>query len=214
MEVPMQPQPLETPTGTTGKIASRLWSAARTEFAARGYHGARVQGIARRAGCNVALLYRHWASKRALYVEILRSIWIGNAEQVVSRLADAAGARGVVNAYLDTRLADPEASQILIREYLDGGPFLRELHAADPSIADPLRAAAETLRRGNGHALRSGVDPQLAVFTVGALSALAAAAHQTAEPFYEGPPLERGDWKRHLEDLLLHGLEEGGGSHN
>ena len=30
----------------------------------------------KRAGCNVALLYRHWASKRALYVEILKSIWI------------------------------------------------------------------------------------------------------------------------------------------
>jgi TetR/AcrR family transcriptional regulator len=206
----MQTEPIESPAPSTGRIATRLWNAARTEFAARGYHGARVQGIARRAGCNVALLYRHWASKRALYVEILKSIWVGNAEQVVSALSEGAGARSVVNAYLETRLADPEASQILIREYLDGGPFLRELHASDPSIADPLRVAAETLVQGNGHALRRGVDPQLAVFTVGALSALAAAAHQTADPFYEGPPLERADWKRHLEDLLLHGLEECG----
>jgi AcrR family transcriptional regulator len=210
----MQPEPLESPagttgtTGTTGKIATRLWAAARTEFAARGYHGARVQGIARRAGCNVALLYRHWASKRALYVEILRSIWVGNSKQVVGALAEGSGPRSVVNAYLEARLADPEASQILVREYLDGAPFLHELHAADASIADPLRTAAETLQQGNGHSLRKGVDPQLAVFTVGAVAALAAAAHRTADPFYDGPPLERADWKRHLEDMLLHGLEE------
>src|SRR5512137_3192985 len=110
----MQPQPFESPTGstgtngttgTTGKIATRLWVAARTEFATRGYHGARVQGIARRAGCNVALLYRHWASKRGLYVEILRSILVANARQVVGVLAEGTGPRSVVNAYLETRLA-------------------------------------------------------------------------------------------------------------
>ena len=61
--------------GVKPSIAERLWDAARTEFSLRGYHGARVQGIARRAGCNVALLYRHWASKSALYSEVLRSIW-------------------------------------------------------------------------------------------------------------------------------------------
>src|SRR5512137_1144904 len=150
MEVPMQTEPIQgspAPSATTGKIASRLWAAARTEFALRGYHGARVQGIARRAGCNVALLYRHWASKRALYLEILRSVWVGSAQQVVGALAEGSGPRTVVRAYLDTRLADPEASQILVREYLDGAPFLHELHASDPSIADPLRAAAETLKQ-------------------------------------------------------------------
>ena len=78
---------METQATTTtaaapgGRIASRLWVAARTEFSSRGYHGARVQGIAKRAGCNVALLYRHWASKRALYVEILKSIWVEGARK-------------------------------------------------------------------------------------------------------------------------------------
>ncbi len=43
-------------------IAERLWQSARVEFSRRGYHGARVQGIARGAACNVALIYRHWTS--------------------------------------------------------------------------------------------------------------------------------------------------------
>ena len=187
-------------------IASRLWVAARTEFSTRGYHGARVQGIARRAGCNVALLYRHWASKRALYLEILKSIWVGNMEQINSLLGESGGATGVVAAYLETRLADPEASQILIREYLDGGPFLTELVASDPSVAAPVRGVAESLRSGNGHALRSGVDASMAVLTIGALAALAAAAQEAARPFLEPPGPTSDDWKRHISDLLLHGL--------
>ena len=76
-----------------GRIASRLWAAARTEFSSRGYHGARVQGIAKRAGCNVALLYRHWASKRALYVEILKSIWLEGAKEIAAQIETTGGAQ-------------------------------------------------------------------------------------------------------------------------
>src|SRR5512141_1447960 len=105
-------------------IAERLWEAARVEFSLRGYHGARVQGIARRAGCNVALLYRHWTSKKALYLEVLKSVWTGKSEAVASLLAQGASAPGAVDGYLDAFLSDPEGAQILVREYLDGGPFL------------------------------------------------------------------------------------------
>ena len=191
-------------------IATRLWVAARTEFSTRGYHGARVQGIARRAGCNVALLYRHWASKRALYLDILKSIWLGNMKQISELLGESGGAAEIVSAYLETRLADPEASQILIREYLDGGPFLGELVASEPSVAAPIRELAETLARGNGHSLRSGVDPAMAVITVGGLAALAAAAQEAARPFLPAPGPSPEDWKRHISDLLLYGLLSSG----
>ena len=78
-------------------IAERIWDAARGEFSRRGYHGARVQGIARAASCNVALMYRHWASKRALYVEILRAVWIASANEIARLLEDGTvGADAVV----------------------------------------------------------------------------------------------------------------------
>ncbi|HVP69442.1 MAG TPA: TetR family transcriptional regulator [Anaeromyxobacteraceae bacterium] len=193
-------------------IAARLWAAARTEFSTRGYHGARVQGIARRAGCNVALLYRHWASKRALYLDILKATWLGNLRQVAAMLGESGGAVGVVGAYLETRLADPEASQILVREYLDGGPFLSELVAGDPSLAEPVREMADALRGRNGHALRSGIDPTMAVATIGSLAALVAAAQEAARPFLPPPGPSNEDWKRHTADLLLYGLLGGPGT--
>src|SRR5215208_8037780 len=82
-------------------IAERIWDAARSEFSRRGYHGARVQGIARGASCNVALIYRHWSSKKALYLDILRSVWLSAATEI-ARLAEdgAGGPAAVVGAYL------------------------------------------------------------------------------------------------------------------
>jgi len=198
-----------TTTGAApgGRIASRLWIAARTEFSSRGYHGARVQGIAKRAGCNVALLYRHWASKRALYVEILKSIWQEGSQEIASQLETTGGARGVVTAYLETRMKDPEASQIVIRELLDGGPFLREIMIADPAIALPMKRVTEVLRQGNGHQLRAGVDPEMAALTVAGLAALIGAAHESSQPFFESGAPSSESWKSHVADLLLHGLE-------
>ena len=201
-------------TGTTttalvpgGRIASRLWTSARTEFSSRGYHGARVQGIAKRAGCNVALLYRHWASKRALYVEILKAIWQEGSQEIATMLDATGGARGVVTAYLETRMKDPEASQIVVRELLDGGPFLREIMASDPTVVAPLKRVIEVLRQGNGHQLRAGVDPEMAALLVAGFAALIGAAHESAQPFFANGAPSSESWKLHVTDLLLHGLE-------
>ena len=188
-------------------IAERIWEAARREFSTRGYHGARVQGIARGAACNVALLYRHWASKRALYLDILRTVWVGTAAEI-ARLVDGrpGGAAAVVGAYLDAMMRDPMGAQMLIREYLDGSPFLSDLVAAEPSLLDPVRRAAAALS-GPGDS-EAAVDPVLAVVTVGGVAALVASAQHAARPFME-TPLPPEAWRRHVFHLLLHGLDSG-----
>jgi AcrR family transcriptional regulator len=186
-------------------IAVRLWAAARAEFSLRGYHGARVQGIARRAGCNVALLYRHWTSKKALYLEVLKSVWTGKSEAVASLLAQGAGAPGAVDSFLDAFLSDAEGAQILVREYLDGGPFLALLVESDAGLVEPVRQAVRALVNGNGGTLRPGLDPLMAAFTMGGLAALAASAQEAARPFF-AEPVSAEAWRRHLTDVLARGL--------
>ena len=186
-------------------IAERIWESARSEFSQRGYHGARVQGIARGASCNVALMYRHWASKRALYVDILRAVWIASANEIARRLEDGSvGPDAVVVAYVDAMMADTTGAQILIREYLDGAPFLGQLATTDPSIVEPLRRAAATLQSSAG-----GIDPTLTVVTVGGVAALVASTREAARPFAGEPP-EPEAWRRHVLDLLVHGLSRSG----
>ncbi|WP_242346254.1 TetR/AcrR family transcriptional regulator [Anaeromyxobacter terrae] len=184
-------------------IAERIWDAARTEFSKRGYHGARVQGIARGASCNVALIYRHWASKRALYLDILRAVWLGSANEI-ARLVQLGpgGPASVVAAYLDAMMKDPMGAQILIREYLDGAPFLSQLTQTDPALLEPVRRAADALAQGGAG---DGLDPILAVVTVGGLAALVASSREAARPFVQ-EPLAPEAWRRHVFELLVNGL--------
>jgi AcrR family transcriptional regulator len=192
-------------------IAERIWEAARVEFSRRGYHGARVQGIARGASCNVALIYRHWASKRALYQDILRAVWLNAANEIAALLENgsAGTAESVVGVYLDAMNRDPMGAQVLVREYLDGAPFLSQLTTTDPSLLDPVRRAAAFMGSSSDH----GIDPMLAVVTVGGLSAVVTSAHDAVRPFVSEPP-EPGAWRRHVLELLTHGLSPVHGGEN
>jgi TetR/AcrR family transcriptional regulator len=183
-------------------VAERIWEAARSEFSKRGYHGARVQGIARGAACNVALMYRHWASKRALYLDILRTAWLTSANEIARLLEDGrVGPDAVVAAYLDAMMGDPMGAQILIREYLDGAPYLTQLASSDPAILEPVRRTATVLSRGAA----GGLDPIVAVVAVGGLAALVASTREAAGPFL-AEPLPADTWRRNVLDLLVHGL--------
>ncbi len=186
-------------------IAERIWEAARIEFSKRGYHGARVQGIARGASCNVALMYRHWASKRALYLDILRAVWLSAATEIVRVLEGAPAApSAVVGAYLDAMMKDPMGAQILIREYLDGAPYLAQLAQADPALLEPVRRAAAALAAGG----EDGVDPVLSAVTVGGIAALVASAREAARPFVDAR-IAPETWRRHAFDLLVNGVASG-----
>jgi TetR/AcrR family transcriptional regulator len=195
-----------TPTLRSG-IAERLWDASRMEFSLRGYHGARVQGIARRAGCNVALLYRHWSSKKALYIDVLRSMWQGMLREVEALVETGRGAPAVVGAYLDANMRDTVGAQIIVREFLDGGPFLSQLLAAEPALVEPLRRIAGAIAESgpDGQAFRSGIDPMLAVLSIGGLAALVASAHDASRPFFT-EPVAPETWRKHLYDMILHGI--------
>src|SRR2546423_11871612 len=59
------------PPKLTNDRALRISSAARDEFARRGFAGARVDQIARRAGVNKQLLFYYYHSKRGLFQAVL-----------------------------------------------------------------------------------------------------------------------------------------------
>jgi len=55
----------------SNKRALRIIEAAREEYAQRGFDGARVEHIARRAGVNKQLLFYYYHSKRGLFQAVL-----------------------------------------------------------------------------------------------------------------------------------------------
>ena len=62
------PEPARAPERTR----ARILTAAFTEFAAKGFAGARVDAIARRAGSNKRMLYHYFKDKEGLFRAVLR----------------------------------------------------------------------------------------------------------------------------------------------
>jgi AcrR family transcriptional regulator len=122
---------------------SGCWRQAREEFAARGFDGAKVDRIARRARINKAMVYYHFPSKAALYLAILREQFTA----VAAAVSDARGKGGApveqLSRYIDTiahvALARPHFPPMWLREIAEGGRHL------DESVLGELRRVLETL---------------------------------------------------------------------
>ena len=103
----------------------RLFAAAATEFAARGFAGANVDRIALAARVNKAMLYYHFKSKAGLYHEVLRDMF----QAVAARVGEGAttGAepaeriKALVEAIAREAEARPHFPAIWLREIAEGG---------------------------------------------------------------------------------------------
>src|SRR6185369_13080025 len=79
----------------------RVFAAAAAEFAARGYAGANIDRIARTARLNKAMIYYHFASKAALYREILNDMFAAVRERVAAVAASDAAPADKIRRYVE-----------------------------------------------------------------------------------------------------------------
>jgi len=128
---------------------ARILAAARAEFAAKGFAGARMLAIARAAGVNHALLHYYFRSKEHLYTEAVRDkvsqIWAGIRSAAESLPGDASF-RDILAALLKgharTIAAHPEFVMFMLRDIQDG-------RGVPMGIAEVLRSHGEIPRRVN-----------------------------------------------------------------
>jgi TetR/AcrR family transcriptional regulator len=88
----------------------RILSAARSVFARKGKHGARMDEIALEAGVNKAMLYYYYSAKELLYREVLAIEIIKVNESVSGELlfTEAESARKKLEKYVDLHFARSE----------------------------------------------------------------------------------------------------------
>jgi len=117
------PEPRRAPASR-----DRILQAAAVEFAARGYAGAGVDRIARRARINKAMIYYYFDGKLALYTAILRDVYLPVGDAVAAIAATDASASAKIDALVDAmaRAVDerPHFLPILMREMAEGGAHL------------------------------------------------------------------------------------------
>src|ERR1041385_7410640 len=133
--------------------ALRIVAAAREEFARRGFDGARVDQIARRAGVNKQLLFYYFHSKRGLFSAVLSR----GAVELEASLADlpASGDRPLdrirvaLGAQFDFLAAHPDPVTLLTQAgRSEARPFA-------PAIKRLVVLLAEGQGRGQGRDRKS-----------------------------------------------------------
>jgi TetR/AcrR family transcriptional regulator len=156
-----------------------LLDAAVQEFAARGFDGAKVDRIARRARVNKAMVYYHFRHKADLYRVVLLERFGAIADQVTRVRHDGAPPDDQLRRFVDTIAGLvagwPELPGIWLREMADGGRHV------DADVMAALRRVLDTLAAILDAGVRDGCfqpAPPLVVHMgiVGPLLLLAASA--------------------------------------
>ena len=121
----------------------QLFAVARERFSQQGFHATSMDEIAEAAGVTKPVLYQHFPSKRALYVELLEE----TGRELLRMLADATARAGTprervelgFRAYFDFAVGNRSAFRFLL------GTSLRSDQEFARIVEEILDAAAETI---------------------------------------------------------------------
>jgi AcrR family transcriptional regulator len=114
-------------TDTRYGTRRRILVAAEELLGERGYHGMRLEEVARRVGVRKASLFHHFASKRDLYRAVLEE-GVGEAEAMIEgALATQGGSRvdhlaALAEACVELVARHPARTKILLRQSLGDAP--------------------------------------------------------------------------------------------
>jgi TetR/AcrR family transcriptional regulator len=185
--------------------ALRIVAAAREEFARRGFDGARVDQIARRAGVNKQLLFYYFHSKRGLFSAVL-ALGAAELEQALAALPATGDRpleriRATLAAQFDFLAGHPDLVTLLTQAgRSDTRPFA-------PAIKRLVVLVAEGQGRGQ---VRDDVDPHLAaaqaLVLMIAYLGLEALIAASAPPLGADESGLRERWKQAAVKLVLEGI--------
>jgi TetR/AcrR family transcriptional regulator len=146
----------------------RILAVAALEFAERGFAGARVDRIARRAKVNKAMLYYHFKSKQGVYRTLLRQIFTLAAERLRAiaalDLAPAEKVDRVIAGMAELVGEHPYFPAIMMREVAEGGAHLDR--ATLTALGGVPRAVGAIVQEGIATGAFRPINPVFAYFSM------------------------------------------------
>jgi len=139
---------------TTSRPPARLPAAERRRqlldvaletFGGKGYHQTSMNEVAEAAGVTKPVLYQHFSSKRALYLELLREVGVRLLDEVGKATAEASGPRQQVEAgftaYFGWVASNRRGFEVLFAgDTRRDREFVREALRVESQVADAIAA--------------------------------------------------------------------------
>lgn len=130
----------------------RVLRAGIAEFCRHGYIGARIDQIAKRAGCNMRMIYHYFGSKEKLYIAVLERVFgelrLEESRLHLEHLDPVTGVLRLVEFTMDHLGRHPEFVALLGNENLLRGKYLRKSQVVPRASAPLLDAIRGLLERG------------------------------------------------------------------
>ena len=195
------------PVGTS----ARILSAARAEFAAQGYEGARIERIVADASVNMRMLYHYYRNKQGLYVAVMESIYEEIREKEnelkLGHLEPLDAIAALVDFTFSHFAENSEFVQITLNENLQRGAHIAQSARIPEMSSSLIGQIRDLLRRGVAAGLmRPRVDPlQLYISIVALCGHHVNNAYTLTASF--GTDLKSQAWRavrrRHVRDIIL-----------
>jgi TetR/AcrR family transcriptional regulator len=163
-------------------LRQRILDAAATEFAAAGYEGARMEGIAREAGCNKALPYFYFKTKQALFRAVLDH---GAQQRAAEMHAQPSSLAQALVYWFSQNMADPIRIRLVMQEALAPAAVKGDSTARRQYLNAQVEAVRQFQHAG---LLRNDVDAENLMLAILALTSFPAAFPEVA-----GAALDRPD---------------------
>ncbi|MFD9946003.1 TetR/AcrR family transcriptional regulator [Nonomuraea sp. NPDC059023] len=176
------------------RTRARILDAAVTEFAAKGFAGARVSEIAARAGVNKQLISYYFGGKEGLYKELA-----GRWQAEESAFADqAASLATLVAGYARANSAHREMGKLMVWAGLTEGV------PADPAFVENIRRDVAELGRRQGEGEFPGdMDPGMLLVACFAMAAAGVSFPQLVQAATGLDPASTEFGERYAEQVAL-----------
>ncbi len=191
------------------------------EFCRHGYIGARIDQIAKRAGCNMRMIYHYFGSKEKLYVAVLERVFgelrLEESRLHLAHLDPVTGVVALVDFTMDHLGRHPEFIALLGNENLLRGKYLRRSHVVPRASAPLLEAIRDLLERGRAsRVFGRDVDPLQFYVSVLSLCYVHVSNRYTLSITFNRDITDAG-WldarRRHVQQMVLAYLCAPNGAH-
>jgi TetR/AcrR family transcriptional regulator len=190
---------------------ARILKAGLAEFGAKGYGGARTDGIAKRAKCNVRMLYHYFGGKQGLYLACLEKVYIHIREEEqrlnLGALPPKEALEKLVHFTFDHMRKNSDFVHMAVAENTMRGKFVKELPKVAKAAENLVTAIQDILARGEKECqFRAGIDALQLYVSVLSLSYLHLSNRHTLSATY-GQDMAQKDWlderRDHVTEMVL-----------